>query len=289
MTDINLEHLQQWIGRTETVSDIITPTLVDRFKATFAEKLWNSETGVPLGLHWCLAPVTVSGEFLGDDGHPNTGGFLPPVPLPSRMWAGGEVSFHSNFNIGDNVIRTSRIASVTLKNGKSGPLVFVTVEHECRVQDHLVISERQDIVYKEARAKVSLSKPKATEAPTAAGYICMDEVTLFRYSALTFNGHRIHYDRDYACFEEEYPGIVVHGPLQATFLMNRAAAHSGEIPKRFSYRGVSPLIIHTPFRLDTAGSADFGEIRCLDVLGNVTMIADYSTASPVHSDTDESN
>lgn len=275
MSDIDLDHLQQWIGHTETVNDVITTSLVDRFRATVFDGLWQVEGGVPLGLHWCLAPVAIPGNALGEDGHPKRGGFLPPVPLPSRMWAGGELRFHSVLREGDNVTRKSRIADVALKNGKSGPLVFVTVEHECRVDDRLVISERQDIVYKQASPKNTLSQPETMDAPDEPGVIRLDEVTLFRYSALTFNGHRIHYDQDYARNVEGYPGIVVHGPLQATLLMNRAAHLCGGIPKQFSYRGGAPLFAHAPFKIHSAETKGGGDIRCADLSGRTTMQASY--------------
>ncbi|MFK5980002.1 MAG: MaoC family dehydratase N-terminal domain-containing protein [Rhizobiaceae bacterium] len=278
MNDIDLDHLQQWIGHTETVSDIITSSLVDRFKAIFFDSLWQVEGGVPLGLHWCLAPIAISGNDLGDDGHPKRGGFLPPVPLPSRMWAGGELRFHSVLREGDNVTRNSRIANVALKNGKSGPLVFVTVEHECGVGGRLAISERQDIVYKQASPKYSASQSETMDMPSDPDAIRVDEVTLFRYSALTFNGHRIHYDRDYARNVEGYPGIVVHGPLQATLLMNYAAHQCNGVPARFSYRGIAPLFGQTSFRLQINNSINGGDVWCEDLTGNTTMQADYDKA-----------
>jgi len=283
MTDIDIDHLNQWIGRTETRTDVVTASLIERYRATIFDHLWPTGDAAPMGLHWCLAPIAIAGNELGHDGHPQKGGFLPPIPLPSRMWAGGEVRFHSPLMEGDSVNRNSRIASITQKTGSSGPLVFVAVEHEYSVGDRVAISERQDLVYKHSAPKNTGSSAENKKPPTVPDAIIMDEVTLFRYSALTFNGHRIHYDRDYARSEEGYPGLVVHGPLQATLLMNHAAHLCEGIPARFSYRGVSPLFDHTPFQLKAAestdrSSPDAGKVWCEDLTGKVTMQADYSKA-----------
>jgi 3-methylfumaryl-CoA hydratase len=181
--------------------------------------------------------------------------FLPPVPLPRRMWAGGELRLHGRLRVGDAVTRTSRIADVTLKEGRTGALCFVTVEHEITGPEGLAISERQDIVYRGVEAK---TVPAAGAAPLRHGVpreaawrreTGVDPVLLFRYSALTFNGHRIHYDRDYAVGVEAYRGLVVHGPLQATLLLDYAAEIFGKPPARFNFRGVSPLFDFERFSL----------------------------------------
>lgn len=276
MTEIEMDHLKTWIGRTESRCDIITPSLIEKYRATFSEHLWSTGDAAPLGLHWCLAADAVAVNALGKDGHPERGGFLPPVPLPSRMWVGGELQFHGDLMVGDTVNRDSRISSITLKSGKSGPLVFVAVVHKFSVDGRLAITERQDLVYKNLDSKKLELKPIDNEHQTDDGIVMIDEVTMFRYSALTFNGHRIHYDRNYSMHEEGYPGLVVHGPLQATLLMNRAAQQCNGVPARFSYRGISPLFDQTPFKIWNANSKHGGEIWCEGLAGNTTMQSEYS-------------
>ena len=279
-TDLNMDHLRTWIGSTETVTDQITDSLIERFKATFHGRLWPTLNTAPLGLHWCLAPPAAPANNIGADGHPKRGGFLPPVPLPSRMWAGGELTFHAPLQTGDRVTRESRVENVTLKQGRSGPLVFVTVEHQCYAGDTLAITERQDLVYKQANPKLADLKPFNPEpnSEDTNGFIRVNSVELFRYSALTFNGHRIHYDRDYARNEEGYPGLVVHGPFQTTLLMNYAAELCDGIPAKFSFRGISPLIEQTPFQIrqQLAGNNNQnGEVWCELETGQTTMQAKY--------------
>lgn len=278
--DLDMEHLQSWVGSTESVTDQVTDSLIDRFCATFYDKLWPMEGGVPLGLHWCLAPPAAPGDLLGADGHPKRGGFLPPVPLPSRMWAGGELLFHDLFRAGDKVSRCSEVKNVVLKEGSSGPLVFVTLEHLCSVGDRLIITERQDLVYKNANPKqAELAGAQADPVggeTRQSGSHAVNSVDLFRYSALTFNGHRIHYDRDYACGEEGYPGLVVHGPFQTTLLMNRAAELCGGVPARFSFRGVAPLIEGVDFQIKEALDGDGGALWCETTGGKRTMKAEYA-------------
>lgn len=279
-TKLDMDHLLTWIGSTESVTDQITDSLIERFQATFYNKLWPMTDAAPLGIHWCLAPPTAPGNKLGADGHPKRGGFLPPVPLPSRMWAGGELVFHQPLRAADKVTRHSRVDNVTLKQGKSGPLVFVTVEHQCYAGDTLALTERQDLVYKQANPKLTDSAKAETPPTDNIGdeTIMVNSVDLFRYSALTFNGHRIHYDRDYARREEGYSGLVVHGPFQTTLLMNRAAELCGGVPARFSFRGLAPLIEQTPIRLrqsQSAGATDSGELWCETIDGKITMQAGY--------------
>jgi 3-methylfumaryl-CoA hydratase len=188
--------------------------------------------------------------MLGQDGHAQRGGFLPPVTLPRRLWAGGRLTFLAPVIIGQQATRTSKIKSVELKQGKSGPLVFVTVAHEVSVQGSVVLREEHDIVYREAPG-VNDPAPAAKAAPDDAQWskqIVPDAVQLFRYSALTFNGHRIHYDRRYATEVEGYPGLIVHGPLIAT-LLTELVRH--ELPDRelstFSFRALSPVFDTAPF------------------------------------------
>ena len=268
--EIDFDHLNGWIGRVETVTDIVTPGLADRFRATFGARLYDGVAGVPLGLHWCLAPIAVPQDEIGPDGHPARGGFLPPVPLENRMWAGGAVSFHAPIQVGDEVTRTSRIAAITPKDGRSGPLVFVTVEHELHVGDRLMIEERQDIVYRPPRS-VEPAKPEVIPDVPEGAFVG-DSVMLFRYSAMTFNGHRIHYDFPYVTEQEGYSGLVVHGPIQATLLINASAADAGTEALRVEYRGLSPLIAGHP----VSTTRDGARIWLQKPDGTVTFDARYS-------------
>ena len=275
MTEVDIAHLRKWIGREERKTDVVTVGLADRFRATLGSKAVAPGEALPLAIHWCLAPAAVPPEEIGGDGHPARGGFLPPVPLPRRMWAGGELKFHRPLQVGDTVERMSRIADVSEKAGRTGRLVFVTVEHEISTSQGRAVSERQDLVYREAQA--AAASPVAPAEPRPADVslgIDATTVLLFRYSALTFNGHRIHYDRDYARDVEGYPGLVVHGPLQATLLANLAARLSnGRPPRSFAYRGVSPLFDGAPFMVNAARRDDGFDLWCADSSGVATMTA----------------
>ena len=237
--------LQDWIGRSWEVEDIVTPRLIASYRATLGSHLAATEgKAAPPALHWCLAPDIAEAGALGPDGHPARGGFLPPVPLPRRMWAGSDVRLIGAFATGDAVRRRSTIAKIEDKQGRSGPLVFVTVRHEWSNDVGPVVEEDQIIVYREAAGPGASAAP-APAAPPPAPHerkVVVDPVLLFRYSALTFNGHRIHYDFPYATGVEHYPGLVIHGPLQATLLLNFAAAVHGRPPRDFSFRGVHPAI-----------------------------------------------
>lgn len=278
--EIDIEHLKNWIGKTEESTDFISAVLVDRFKATFTDRLWEKAEVVPLGIHWCLALPCIDIDQLGEDGHALKGGFLPPVPLPSRMWAGGEIKTNGTFKVGDVVTKRSKIVDVILKQGKSGALVFVNVEHEYWVEKTLIVVETHNIVYKSAakpNLDAVLKTPKFDVEPDRSNpeLIVVDEVTMFRYSAITFNSHRIHYDRTYTQQQEGYEGLVVHGPLQATLLLNEAAKICDGPPKKFKYRGISPLIEQTPFRICEAPQDAGGDLWCEDFTGRKTMKSSY--------------
>ena len=251
---MDIDHLQEWVGRTDIAEDIITPELVRRFRATLdlADEDCKIGDRAPRLIHFCLAPASAPSSRLGPDGHPPRGSLLPPVPLPRRMWAGGALEFTGDLAIGDYVRRTSRVAGITLKQGKSGPLCFVTITHTIEAGGMVRVSERQDIVYRGADA----GQPRAEAEPVIGldprGVVVTAPV-LFRYSALTFNGHRIHYDRRYAIEEEAYPGLVVQGPLQATMLLHYVAALRGRDPDRFSFRSQSPLFDEDIVELQSAG------------------------------------
>lgn len=277
---LDLETLKSWIGREETAQDVVEPRLARSFEATLDRPTQQFEAGeeAPLAIHWCLAPAIVPTSETGSDGHPARGGFLPPVPLPRRMWAGGQIRQHDPLRIGDTVNRLSRIEDVEVKEGRSGTLCFVTVHHEVTTERGVSIEERQDIVYRgEASAA---SKPASAPAgPQPADHtrkMTAGPVLLFRYSALTFNGHRIHYDADYCRDVEGYPGLVVHGPLQATLLLRFAQEIAGVMPASFSYRGLSPLFGGEELTLKANEADDGMELWIEKAGGNVTMKAEVN-------------
>jgi 3-methylfumaryl-CoA hydratase len=192
--------------------------------------------------HWAAFPDFVPIAGIAADGHPRLGGFLPPLPFNRRMWAGGRLSFRGGFAIGERLTRRSEILSVEFKTGSTGEMAFVRVGHDLRGEGGGAIREEQDIVYLPIpdvfRAPRAIPAP---EAPLFAEAVEVGPVRLFRYSAATYNAHRIHYDRAYALEVEKYPGLVVHGPMQATLLIEAAVRHTGRMPARFSFRGVHPM------------------------------------------------
>jgi 3-methylfumaryl-CoA hydratase len=274
---LDLDHLRQWIGRTDQASDIVTAHLVKGLRATLFQKIGEPKPGdaAPWTVHWCLAQPVFSMSQLSQDGHPTRGGFLPPVPLPRRMWAGGELEFLEPLRVGDEAKRTSRISDVTMKTGSTGALCFVSVEHEITTPRGTAIRERQDIVYRDMSVtqKVALAKPAV--APPVAKHReshMADPVLLFRYSALTFNGHRIHYDRQYVTEVEGYPGLIFHGPLQAAFLIEFAAKlHEGPAPAKFSYRGLQPLFEGSEFSVNANNTSAGMELWIANSAGQPTM------------------
>ena len=216
---LDLDHLRQWIGRSTEAVDIVTAQLVKGLRATLFQDIGEPKAGdaAPWTTHWCLAQPVFPMSQLGPDGHPTRGGFLPPVPLPRRMWAGGEIEFLQALRVGDESTRTSRISDVTMKTGSTGVLCFVSVEHTVTTPRGVAIRERQDIVYRDMGGAAPAASAKAPPPPPVAKHRethVSDPVLLFRYSALTFNGHRIHYDRDYVTKVEGYPGLIFHGPCR---------------------------------------------------------------------------
>ncbi|TMV08354.1 FAS1-like dehydratase domain-containing protein [Arenibacterium halophilum] len=247
------------IGRTERHTAIITAEKA----AALAATLDRDETpadgdALPPGWHWLYFNPFVQRRNIGDDGHPKRGGFLPAVALPRRMWAGGRLTYHQPLTLGTEAEKVSEILNVKAKTGRAGSLVFVTVQHRLLQNGALCIEEEQDIVYREAAAP-GAPRPAPAPAPDNASrseVVTPDPVLLFRYSALTSNGHRIHYDRTYARDEEDYRDLVVHGPLTATLLQGFATAGKGRLA-RFEFRGMAPLFVDRPFTLE-AGSPENG-------------------------------
>ncbi|MCW5636119.1 MAG: MaoC family dehydratase N-terminal domain-containing protein [Rubrivivax sp.] len=270
---MELEPLRRWVGRSEMRTDHIGPTPVRALAAT----LDHAERPVPAGLvlpplaHWLYFLPLARASEIGPDGHAKRGGFLPPVPLPRRMWAGGQLEFRAPLRVGDAVPRRSTIADVSLKEGRSGALVFVKVRHEVHVlgaggaegaegaegaaaavPPPPALVELHDIVYR-GDPVPGEPAPEPQRAPEGADWtreIVPDDVLLFRYSALTFNGHRIHYDRRYVTEVEGYPGLVVHGPLIATLLTDLLVRHRPDADlAAFRFKAVRPTFDGHPFKV----------------------------------------
>ena len=278
--DLDMTVLRSWIGRTEIARDIATERLIAGLLATFesVRHFPSCAAQAPLTLHWCLAAPIAPMSDLGPDGHPARGGFLPPIPLPRRMWAGGELEILDRIVAGDAIERSSRIASIDLKQGRSGALCFVGVDHVIATPRGVAMRERQNLVYRAADAQ-PLAQPPKTPAPLAEHSLKLhaDPVLLFRYSALTFNGHRIHYDRPYATGEEHYPGLIVHGPLQAALLVEFSAELAeGKPPHRFSFRGIHPLFDGADFFLKARRGEEGLTLWVENQDGDVTMEAKAS-------------
>ena len=258
-----LAHLQRWEGNTETLADDITAAPVRALQATLDRDDGPPAQGdaLPPLWHWLYFLPQPRQSALGPDGHPLRGGFLPPVPLPRRMWAGGRLHWQPGnpLLLGDAVTRTSRIVSVQHKAGRTGDLLFVGVRHEIGNACGLALSEEHDIVYRANPQPGDVAPPPqpASQHATWTREITPDDVLLFRYSALTFNGHRIHYDRRYVTGVEGYPGLVVHGPLIATLLVDLLRRQMpGARLASFEFRAVRPVFDVAPFKLHGSPSAD---------------------------------
>ena len=281
---VDISHLRKWLGKSERASDQITATPIAALSATLDIETPRPLDGhpVPPLWHWLYFLDTHRQSELSPDGHAKLGGFLPPVPLPRRMWAGGRFEFHRPLRVGETYTRTSRIADVQKKEGRSGELVFVVVRHEIGNAEGLALTEEQDLVY---RALAKPGDPPSPPQPAPAGAVWEraiqpDDVLLFRYSALTFNGHRIHYDRRYATETEGYPGLVVHGPLIATLLLDLLRRHMPAADvTRFEFRAMSPLFDTSPFRVCGKPESDGKTIPlwATDARGGLAMTAKATT------------
>lgn len=272
------EILQQWIGREEVLADTlhVGPTNLMEMTLDRVPTLMEGDPLPPLW-HWLYFLQSVPLSALGRDGHPAKGGFLPPVALPRRMWAGGRFGFDGSLHLGRHVTKRSVIKNVAPKEGRTGALCFVTVRHElAEVDAPPSFWEEHDIVYREDPS------PDATPRETPpvgtdwqhSETVTPSEVMLFRYSALTFNGHRIHYDRDYARDIEGHKGLVVHGPLIATLLLDLAQRVSGNaLPKSFEFRAASPLFDTAPFTLHARLSGDRIDLAAATPQGRLAMQA----------------
>lgn len=241
-----MDQYHSWIGKTETSTDLISANPANGLAATLDREVCSFADGHPLPplWQWLYFLPSARQSTLAADGHPRKGVFLPPIELPRRMWAGSRIKFHQPLPVGCSASKTSTIKSIQFKEGRSGKLAFVCVEHEITGEAGLAISEQQDIVYRD-NPSANAPNPKPVKAPNEEDYsltVEPDPVLLFRYSALTFNGHRIHYDRDYATQIEGYPGLIVHGPLLATYLLEMMARqYPNSTVTEFEFKAVSPV------------------------------------------------
>jgi 3-methylfumaryl-CoA hydratase len=254
----DIAHLKTWVGRSETVEDTASPMPLAGLAALLdhAQPPWRDGELPPLA-HWLYFLNHAPQSDIDVDGHPRRGGFLPPVTLPRRMWAGSRIEFRGSIPIGAAITRRSTIANVSAKNGASGAMIFVTAKHEVSANGQVAIAEEQDIVFREAPKPGAATRASLdAQASEWTRTITPDPTLLFRFSALTFNAHRIHYDRDYCRDVEGYPGLVVQAPLTALLLMDH---HLRQRPRadvaRFEFRAQRPLFDTAPFEVCGNGGA----------------------------------
>ena len=279
--------IADWVGRTRSASDLIAPFQAAGMAATLdRDRAPEEGEALPPGWHWLFFADLPRRSALGPDGHERRGDFLPPVPLPRRMWAGNRLAFRRPLRVGERARRDSEIVSVSEKQGRRGPLAFVTVRHVYSGEDGATaLEEWHDIVYRAPAPQAGPDgAPARAPAPETQAVwrreIVPDETMLFRYSALTFNGHRIHYDRPYVTGEEGYAGLIVHGPLTATLLLDLVAREAPDTAlSGVRFRARRPVFAGRPLVLEAAPSADGVSARAL-FDGEVAMTADIATARP---------
>ena len=274
---VDLDHLRGWIGRREEAVDVAAAGPLQGLSATLDRDDAEPRPGdaVPPGGHWLYFLPRTRASELAADGHAERGGFLPPVPLPRRMWAGGRLEFLKPLRVGDRIRRISEVSDVTVKEGRSGPLVFVRVRHEISGPDGPALIEDHDIVYRGEENAPARPRPAPGEAVWRRT-IRPDPVMLFRYSALIFNAHRIHYDHRYVTDVEGYPGLVVHGPLIATLLLDLCRRERPQATvKVFDYRALGPLFDDAAFTVAGEPAPDGASARVWaeDAKGAVAMTA----------------
>jgi 3-methylfumaryl-CoA hydratase len=278
--DIDITYLQIWLGREEVRKDVITTAPIARLSATLDHPEPRSRVGEPLPecWHWLYFQPDATTEDIAVDGHPQRGGFMPPVSLPRRMWAGSELVFHAPLLVGDEVTRVSVVEAVDLKEGSAGPLVFVTLLHTLYARDQVCVEERQTLVY---RSDLILAAPtekpgvRPSARPQWSRAVTPNPVLLFRYSALTFNAHRIHYDREYATRNEGYAGLVVQGPLTATLLLDLVNTEYPDARlETFRFQGLRPLVDTSPFTLAGSATQEGIKLWAVDASGAIAMKAE---------------
>lgn len=276
-----MENFDTWIGKKEISTDFVNSRPVEMMQALLNEEFKNLN-GLPHLYHWFYFLPTVNGEDLAEDGHPKKGHFLPPIPFPKRMWAGGRLQFLNPISLNQKIRRESEILNVEFKQGKSGDMYFVTVKHSIYAEDTLAIIEEHDIVYREASNQVQTqSSTQIIATKTEESRPCsykkqfpINSVSLFRYSAITFNGHRIHYDRTYATEVEGYPGLIVHGPLLATLLLHHfQKEYPSKEVSNFDFRAVNPVFDFNEFYICGDIHSDKGELWIEKSDGLVAMKA----------------
>ena len=280
----NLEDLKKWVGEKETDIDYVTVPAVHRLAATLDREYPMPKPGepLPIGWHTILFPRVVRHSQIGPDGHPARGDFLPPVPLPRRMFAGKRNTFHAPLNVGDEVRRESVIQSVAPKQGRTGQMVFVTVKTEIYSPRGLAITEEQDIVYRE-EPDPNAPPPPPQKAPGTAVWsrtVTPDSVMLFRFSALTFNSHRIHYDYPYVTQVEKYPTLVMNGGLTTLLVFELAREHARTPIRSIASRNVRPMFVDRPIAVCGEPSADgkSAKLWTLDDTGALSLSAEAEFA-----------
>jgi 3-methylfumaryl-CoA hydratase len=253
--NLDIDYLSQWIGSKELIEQTISAEPLHRMAATLDQAPEDIVDGaaVPALWHWLYFLKPDRASELGRDGHAALGGFMPPVPLPRRMWAGGQLKFNAPLRVGELARRQSTVRDIKVKQGRTGTLCFVEVEHRVLVGDDLRLSEIHNIVYRDLK-QADAATVVPPEAPVDALWtreVVPDSTLLFRYSALTFNAHRIHYDIDFCRDQEGYPGLVFHGPLTATMLLELAMAQNpNQLPETYEFRAYNPLFDNAPFTLN---------------------------------------
>ena len=269
-TKVDIDHLRKWIGKIDNVTDYVTPIVEQRYRATLNMDIGNPKDGDPVtsGLHWMLGWNLVKNDELGVDSHPALGEFLPPVPLPRRMWAGSEIKVLKPIRVGDKVIKQSTVADIQVKEGRTGLLCFVTAEYNFLVNDEVTINEKHNIVYRDI-SKSGGGSGYSKDIPEKADLsekIFMHPTILFRYSAIGFVGHRIHYDHPYTVNEENYPGLIVHGPLQATYLLRAAEKLMSKPVKSFTHKVMAPVFADSEYmvgvdKMDDSSASCWGATK----------------------------
>ncbi len=274
-----MQNPDDWIGRTRSAADTITDRLAAEFRVTIGDMHCGGEDSP--GLQWILAPDIFPEKDLGRDAHPRLGLVVPDLGLKRRMWAGGSIAWHGGVREGETVLRETTVRDIAFKEGRTGRLGFLTLDHRYSVDGVLRIEEVHDIVYRADPdpSQPAPTPPQAEDWPDAEGREVQPNATLlFRYSAMTFNGHRIHYDLPYATGVEGYAGLVVHGPMQSTWMQHLATDVLGHVPGDFRYRGLSPLICGAPARVEARRSDNGLDLRVRDLSRNVVTMA--ATAAP---------
>ena len=279
---MSFDDLRDWIGKHEVRTDHVTLAPLVNFTATLdsGDPAPKSGDAIPPAAHWLYFLPDTRQSDLGPDGIAKRGGLLPPVPLPRRMWAGGRIRFEHPVRVGATLSRKTEVADVSVKDGRTGKLVFVLMRHEISDESGVAIREEQDVVFRD-NPDPKAPAVKAQPAPSGAVWrreVRPDPTLLFRYSALTFNSHRIHYDRPYTTEVEGYPALLVHGPLIATLLMDLCRRQHAKRLVRFDYRAASPLFDNAAFTLNGRPDGDRAQVWAANAEGGVAMLADAAFA-----------